>query len=192
MASKIERYGLQEKILHLSAQPGMTTHKIAEILTEELDGNDSISQPTVSRWLKDVREDRNEQTRIIVQDYLKKNIPKDLDALEEVEAFFLHIFRNMTKDPETGELIFTDENGNEMNFDLKARADAGLKVVDIVVKKLRFGGLEDPSPPKDSKDYYDDEFIFNTARSGIRGIIRGLREAGITGPGPEQSIEDHS
>ena len=134
---KIEQYNLGERVLTLVGE-GKTTARIADILTTELAGTDTISQPAVSRWLKAAREERSNQTKQLVHDYIKAQVPKDLEALDEVEEFMLTVFRNSQKNPETGE----DESAN---YELRTRADAGMKAVKIIETKLRFAGvLDDP------------------------------------------------
>jgi len=134
---KIEKYRLEERVLALAAE-GRNTYQIAARITEELDGKDTISQPTVARWLKRTRRERSEQTRALVHEHIKAAVPKDLEALEEIEGFLMAVFRNRTVDPETGE-------EQPLQHDLSTRVDAGMKAVRIIETKLRFSGvLEDP------------------------------------------------
>lgn len=188
MATKIEKYKLGEKILELSAQPGMTTEKIAEILTEELDGADTISQPTVSRYLSETRKARKEHTQILIQDKLKGTVPKDLEVLEEVEEFFLNIFRGNEADKE-GHALLSDKDGKALIFDVAARASAGKDAADIVMKKLRLCGVGTDAPD-DGTTKENDERLFDKARSGISGLVGRLREAGTAGPKSEQKQPD--
>jgi len=170
--NKIEKYEFQDEILKLSAQPGMTTHRIAEILTEKLEGRDTISQPTVSRWLKGERELRGEQTRAIVQDHIKEAVPEDLKALEEIEAWLLGIYRNQMElvkarspellddDPELKALTEKLQgDGNEDGYSLDTRINAAMKAVKIIELKLKYAGiLEDPDArPKHIKDIEDED-----------------------------------
>ena len=140
--NKIEKYNLQNRVLALSGE-GNTTHQIAAILTEEAEGRYSISQPTVSRWLKTVREDRAEQTKQLVHDHVKEHVPADLQALEDLESEYLAIFNN----PE--------------QYNLKDRMAAGDRIVKIIDTKLKYAGiLENPDAlPGGSEDPVDlDEF----------------------------------
>jgi hypothetical protein len=78
-ASKIERYGLTERALELSVSKN--THEIAVILSEELDG-DTISQPTVSRFLAKVRKQRREISHAIVEENLSRTLTTDLEIVD--------------------------------------------------------------------------------------------------------------
>lgn len=49
--AKIERYRLESRAIGLHNE-GKTTGAIAKILTEELQGKDSISQTSVAAWLR--------------------------------------------------------------------------------------------------------------------------------------------
>ena len=162
---KIEKYRLEERTLSLSGQ-GKTTYDIAEILTQELEGQDAISQRTVARFLKEERQDRAEQTRAVVQDYIKGVVPKDLEALDEVEAWLQEVFRNHERNIariqarffaalekqkrwETARIMeLFEESCKEIDtadHDIRTRVNAGMNAVKIVDTKLRFAGiLENP------------------------------------------------
>jgi len=90
--NKIEKYQLQERTLELSGE-GKTTHEIAQVLTRELGGQDRVSQPTVSRWLKKKHVERRQIARVIVDDYIQESLPNDLKILDELSTFHLGIFR---------------------------------------------------------------------------------------------------
>ena len=108
MPSKIEKYGFQDRVLKLYSEPGMTSLRIAQVLTEELQGNDSISQPTVSRWLKDVRDERREETRQVVNEHIKANIPKDLEALDIQDIYALTLNRLPPRYVQEGTIVFNE------------------------------------------------------------------------------------
>ena len=81
--SKIEKWGLQKRIEDLIAAGTRTSAAISDALKKE--GFD-VSQPTIARHLKFVRETRREETQKIVQDHIQKTVPKDLNALETMEG----------------------------------------------------------------------------------------------------------
>lgn len=156
--NKIEKFNLSDRVLALSGK-GKTTHEISQIITEEAQGKYSVSQPTISRWLKTVRQDRSEQTKQLVHDHIKEHVPHDLQALEDMEAEYLHIF-NSKKELSEGK----DEK-LEYEFELKTRMSAGDRIVKIIETKLRYAGiLEDPeSAGRDSADPIDlDDFRTDT------------------------------
>jgi hypothetical protein len=81
-ANKVVQMGCAGKIEQLSAS-GITTSKdLAAKLTAE---GFVISQPTVSRWLREQKENRRETTQKIVREHVEKTVPADLDALEDME-----------------------------------------------------------------------------------------------------------
>ena len=184
MATKIEKYHLEDRCLELSTAPGMTGVRIAQVLTEGLGGKDTITQSTVCRWLKSVREERADETREVYREFIKGRLPNDLDQIEEVQTFFLHIHRNKTFDPEKEEFIDAD-------FTRAERGEAGKAVVKIILDKLKLAGVE--PPPDKPRGYMDDDeslqpagVLFIQARSGIQGIIARLASSGIAGPTPEE------
>jgi len=162
--NKIDKYELGELVLKLAGE-NKTAEAIAGIITTELNGIDSISQPSVSRWLKSVRQERSEQTKHIVQEHIKATVPLDLEALDEIEGFLLEVFRNKVFDPETGEATIGI-------YDLKDRQNAGMNAVKIVETKLRFAGLlEDPEKmgmkvPTSIEELSDDEITERLQKFG--------------------------
>ena len=80
--SKIKALGLAPKIEALIASGITTQAEISEALKKE---GHKISQSTVSRYLKEERDTRREETRDIVQDHVRNAVPTDLKALEEME-----------------------------------------------------------------------------------------------------------
>ena len=137
----IEQYALADRILALSAS-GKKDYQIAEILNrEDLAGRDSISQPTVSRWLKKVREERGKTARGIVDDYLKESIPKDLELLDELTQFHLVIFRGNTA-------ILEAEDGGKVRaatINLDTRRTAARDIHAILQTKMKFVGVDENS-----------------------------------------------
>ncbi len=164
--NKIEKYGLQERVLALTGE-GKTTAVIADIITSELNQRDAISQPTVARWLKSVRQERSEQTRDIVQKHLEISLPADLDALEEIEKAVLGIFRNQALpagvpgeeiNPEQPNPEQSADSSSSAPFDLRTRLDAGMKVIKIIETKLRYAGILENPDAHDASPVDLDEF----------------------------------
>lgn len=166
--NKIEKYNLGSECLKLIAVPGATTHSVAAQLTERLEGRDTISQSTVSRWLQAERRERREETRKVVDEHIKEHVPKDLSALEEIETWLLGIFRNqaellklrpeLAEDPEIKKLVEKIQGENTEAHDLRTRADAAMKAVKVIELKLKYAGiLEDPTRPKALDDLSDEE-----------------------------------
>lgn len=121
--SKIEKYHLEQLALDLFEKK-LTGQEIAARLTAHLSGQDTISQPTVSRFLATVRREQKEQTKQLVHDHIQSNIVNDLEVVDEVERFLVETFRNKAESKNT-------------------RADFGLKAVRVVEMKLKYA-LIDP------------------------------------------------
>ena len=183
MATKIEKYHFEDRCLELSTAPGMTGVKIAQVLTEELKGKDTITQSSVCRWLKSVREERADETREVYREFVKGRLPGDLEQIEEVQEFFLNIHRNLTVD--------AVKNLVPAGFTRAERGEAGKAVVKIIIDKLKLAGVE-PPPDKPGNYMDDDESLRSSgvlliqARSGIQGVIGRLESSGIAGPTPEE------
>lgn len=197
--NKIEKYGLAERILALAAQPDATTLKIAEVVTGELRARgvaDSISQPTVSRFLKAVRQERGEQTRQIVHDHIKATVPADLAALDEIEAWLLEVFRDhrrslarirqefvaaLASKKRWGAAEVVDlftrvvgEATEQAGYDLKTRAGAAMNAVRVVETKLRFSGvLEGAAVGDPAKQHPVDLDDFRTEVEELRAEVAG-------------------
>lgn len=84
--SKIEKLGLAKRIEELISSGVTSSPAIASAL--KLEGH-NVSQPTVSRHLKAVRESRAKETSKIVQDHVRDVVPADLEALENMETVCL-------------------------------------------------------------------------------------------------------
>ncbi|HAJ26814.1 MAG TPA: hypothetical protein DCG53_06140 [Syntrophus sp. (in: bacteria)] len=81
--NKITTMGLQKRVEELIASGVTTSVGIANAL--QADGK-KISQPTVCRYLKEVKDTRLQETQQIVQAHVQKTVPADLAALEEMEV----------------------------------------------------------------------------------------------------------
>ena len=140
--TKIEKHKLEARVIALF-NDGKSTHEIATVLNTELNGEDTISQSTVARFVKTIREDTRDATRQFIHDHIKKNVESDLETLDEIESYFVQIFRNKEKNPE---------------YNYKIRADFGLKALRVIETKLRYA-LTDPAGGKDSHHPVDlDQF----------------------------------
>lgn len=161
--NKIERYEIGARVLELYV--GRSTDQVSQLITEELKAkgiDDQISQPTVARYIKAVRESRAEETRSQVQEHIKEHVPADLNALEEIEAWLIERFRGrvdlthyvtenllpMAKDkltsvPQIRELA--QEMASIIDGDHKTRAEYGMKAARLIELKLKYAGiLENP------------------------------------------------
>lgn len=172
--SKIDKFNMGQAVLDLFAK-GKNTYEIADAVSEMLkdqgifyyNGGDPIpervSQPTVARYLKEVRKERAEETRAVVHEHVKAHIPKDLEALEEIEGFFLSIFRNVLIDPETKEPMIDAATGKIMGagYDDKTRGAAAMQAKAVIETKLKYAGIleEQPDKPGDGKKHNIFSFV---------------------------------
>lgn len=80
---KIEKHKLGPRILSLLTEEGKGSKEIAAILTEE---GFKLSQPTVSRWIKQQRDNHGDEVQALIRQHVKKVLPDDLQALEDMET----------------------------------------------------------------------------------------------------------
>lgn len=86
-ATKIDKHGLGPRILQLSLREFKRDREIFELLKEE---GFHISLMTISRWLKKHKGQSVNEVQAILHSHNVKELPKDLDALERMEAMALN------------------------------------------------------------------------------------------------------
>ena len=119
--SKIEKYGLEGRVSVLAFDEHKNTREIADILTEELAGKDTISQSAVSNWLKPIREENKAQAHDTINKHIKEKLDTDLESVEEIQLFLMNEMRD--QDAHT----------------VMQRADLGVKALRVIDTKLRWG-----------------------------------------------------
>lgn len=82
--SKIERLGLAETVQKMLADGITTGKKIARILREEHDAD--LSDDAVYRYLAKIKDSIRPEAFKIINEHVKKVVPDDLNALEEIES----------------------------------------------------------------------------------------------------------
>jgi len=92
---KIEKHNLGPRILEMLTQEGFNSVQIAARLTKD---GFKLSQPTVSRWIKEEREQQQNHAKDLIRKHVDREIPKDLNALEAME---LHTLAWANEEPET-------------------------------------------------------------------------------------------
>lgn len=92
---KIENFNLGPRISKLHFEDGKTTAQIAKILSGE---GFELSQPTVARFIKKVREANKDEVGAQIRNYMTEHIPDDLEALEKMEEKCLNW---MNEEPDT-------------------------------------------------------------------------------------------
>ncbi len=147
--SKIEKLGLVKRIEDLIAQGTRSSEAISATLKSE---GFSISQPTISRYLKRTREERREETQKILSDHVQEHVPADLTALETMEAqclqwahedndAFAHRLagRNIATKLDEWVSIILSANRNSVNGDSESLETARfLAVKEIMAQALGF------------------------------------------------------
>lgn len=148
--NKIETYKLGETILKLTAE-GKRTYQIPEslnaILAEKGILNskgkpETISQPTISRWLKNFRKDSGEEYKVKYIQNNEKKISKMLDGCFEVFEKYMSVFKGKKE---------KNMVGGQMNFfgpNLKERLNAGKQAVLIAEKNFKFIGITEEQEPE--------------------------------------------
>ena len=119
--SKIEKYGLEARTAALAFDEHRNTREIADILTAELDGRDTISQSAVSSWLKPIREQNRDQAHDTINKHIKEKLDSDLESVEEIQLFLMNEMRD------------------EESHTVMQRADLGVKALRVIDTKLRWG-----------------------------------------------------
>lgn len=166
--NKIEQYNLQDRTLSLKAE-GYSAAKTAEVLTKDLDGKDTISQPTVSRWLAKERLKRKAVAEVVLDDYINTSLPADLNILDELVETFLGIFRFNTGGlnkvlkllqaevvdfklyKELKIQMDSDQSINLRHPDLKIGMQAADRLQSLLNTKFRFIGVGDPDDATTAK-----------------------------------------
>ena len=80
---KIDSNGLGPRVLDLHFKDHETPTAIQRILRAE---GHIISQPTIARWLDKEKEKNGDEVQEILHNHQVKELPKDLNALEEFQA----------------------------------------------------------------------------------------------------------
>lgn len=83
---KIERHNLGPRIIKLMTEDGLNGTQVAERLKAK---GFPITQSTVSRWLKEQKGSSSERVNQIFAEHVEKELPKDLEALENLEKLCL-------------------------------------------------------------------------------------------------------
>ena len=163
--SKIIRYNLQGKCLELF-DAHYTTAEIAEALTQILAeqniynraGNpETISQPTVSRFLKPVRNEVREEMQEAVTNHIKANVANDLAIADEIESVFVTWFRG--------------QDGKNI-VPRKERATHGMNVIKIIETKIKLA-LGDSDKEKTARDLVSE--IEDSLDAGVKEKIDAIR-----------------
>jgi hypothetical protein len=139
MAAKniIRTYKLEDRIRVLKVQ-GLTDLQVSDRLNkEDLVGKDTISQPTISRWIKKDRKMRGQAAKTIVDDYLIESVPADLKLLDELTQFHLTLFR--------GKTTILEKDGEKLKaaeVTLNDRRVASRDILSIIQTKMKFIGVD--------------------------------------------------
>ncbi len=81
----IIKYNLESYVLDLVRQ-GLSSREIASKI--KVDHNREISHNAVHRFTKEIREERAEVSKAVVQEHIQKTVPTDLQDLDDVLSVF--------------------------------------------------------------------------------------------------------
>jgi hypothetical protein len=84
-AGKIEQHNLGQLVVDSLAE-GLNSYDIAAKISAM---GVPVSQATVARWIKDNREKNQSKASALFSEHVERELPKDLDALESMEALCL-------------------------------------------------------------------------------------------------------
>ncbi len=136
--SKIERYGLADRVLELSLTK--TTREMAEIIKAEK-GVD-ISHKAIAVWLKGTRQERREQTKAVVEEHIKATVPKDLELLDAIIDDLRQIYFS-----EKSTVVYdaNNEPHEVKGLELVNKLPVAREIRHAVATKLRFSGAGEGS-----------------------------------------------
>jgi len=135
----IERYGMEERILTLSMS-GNTETQIAQIVSEELPDDVSVSQPTISRFLKKVKTERAAKAGAVIDGYLEAELPADLQVLTDMKKVYLS-FQKKILDVALGKVTPMKDDGF-MAYDLKTLFAINDRLLELVKTTLKILGVD--------------------------------------------------
>ena len=155
--NKINTYGFGPKVIALE-QEGLTHQQIADELTKILAGNDTISQPSVTRWLQKHKKEDSKLLNSIRREYREKEFAKDMEILNERIQYNYDICLDgfTVKDTE-GKKIF------KSNFTVKEKREAEREMREWLKLKAHYCGLDaetgsgDSGTPVDIEKYRLDD-----------------------------------
>jgi len=137
--SKIEKYNLEARCETLAFDMGKSVDEIAEILTKDLAGRDTITKSSVARWLQPRRDKIRDQIQTRLNEHAQEKLDTDLECIEEIQLFFIRGMRNGIPAP-----CEDSEEQKYFNLDIKERAEMGMKAARVIDMKLA-RSLGDPT-----------------------------------------------
>lgn len=135
MPSLIEKNGLTEKVLGLSAT--MSSREISALLKAEHGVN--ISYQAINNFVKGVRAERAEQTKAIVQEHIKATMPTDLDTLDRLIK---------------QELEWFDDPEQKHNLKISEKLQVAKELRQTIDTKLRYSGAAEPTGGNKLEDWF--------------------------------------
>jgi hypothetical protein len=151
-----EKLGLTEKVIRLSSTK--SAREIMEILKTE--DNATISHVTVSKFIKEIRQERQETTKAVIAETVTPGLTSDLaffdDMLEAYRALFSN-YAGFAYNKDTGRI--NKEALNPLAFNPKNLVEVGKAYQSTVEAKVKIAG---------GADSHDDEL------SSLARIINGL------------------
>ena len=160
MAAKniIKTYGLEKRICDLE-QGGFSHVEIAnELNSKDLAGKETISQPTISRWLKKKKKEDGQVLSNIRREYREKEFAKDMEIINERIQFNYMICNDV--------VVLKDNKGKvtlKSEVPTKDRREAEREMREWLKLKAHYCGLDaetggmDAGSPVNLDDYRMDK-----------------------------------
>lgn len=180
--TKIDKMGLAPVVLECISR-GMTSYAIAAKISAEVV---PIDQSTVSRWIVNNRGQAQSNAQRMFAEHIDKELPKDLDALEEMEALCLAWARE-------------DISARSARITAWQRV---MDALDDIVGQIEAAAY-DPDPKKKRRtvqefvsrvttwvqdDYADQKRRLDAMAMGAKIIVGKLQHAGVLGSSEDFGI----
>ena len=165
--SKVKRYGLETLAIEMMGQ-GVTEVEIAEALTGELARrgvSDSVSQATVNRFLKPIRDADRIETQKKIRKAVNDRIDSDIELVDEAIAFH------------------AGEARADGTHTPKVRSDFYVRATKIIFEKVKAAmGSDDPEEVGRRLVEEIEKSLDPTLREKIRAIQSPAGAGAISGP----------
>jgi hypothetical protein len=158
--SKIVQHGLTDLLVTLYFDKGKNQEECARVLTERLTEQgikDSVTQTTVSRWLKEEKARREAAVREVYVKHAEETLPSDLEAINELKDWYLETFRSE-------------------DSAYKRRREAASDLMRLIDTRLRIALACDPGDKTAVRQ-------LNIIQNEVRGPSDGLTVEGVSSNG---------
>jgi histidyl-tRNA synthetase len=132
-----EKLGLTEKVIKLSSTK--SAREIMEILKTE--DNATISHVTVSKFIKEIRQERQEATKASIAETVTPGLNKDLEFFDEMLDTYRELFRALSgRHPEKNIGLGGEKLADSVKVEPKGLAEVGKEYRATVELKVKIAG----------------------------------------------------